>query len=680
MPKFNLSVFRVLTAAIALFATANSSMAQLSSNCQGGNDYSGFSITIDTVATNIGPIPDLTGAETDLTGYNTYHLYLQCEAENDLLGAVGGDINAPVSITTTTDFYQAELGATSEPNAGLFFAYPQVQFDSYVTIGLVTAADNNLGESPTQIVEDNGVMPISIGFENGGDLIIDSPTGSTWYIADAEAASNCAAGSDLKILFAQVTTDGDIDGDIQFQVYRNGLQSAENCIRPYLSIPNPFLGGGCMDPTACNFDPEAEFENGSCDFCSCPDTSILYSVSFPSDSVPNYFLDIELIANHDTTNLPELAGMKTYRMYIATAEPQDTLTAVYGNDQTPLEISSSAPFYQDVLGAVTPSTIQEFYYSIQPSVVYDSWVTIGIDRRPEDYGVGYSSVFTASDPNLGSSWMANFDPGSGAAGGNILANTNVGGIWSTTNPTVQNGIPDSDQRVLIGQFTSSGVISGTIAAQILPQTLPEGDDEYRLTFLFSTAELGLTAVSPEFCFCDSLPDIDNDGICDEVDPCVGYYDFCGVCNGPGPVYDCGCSDLPTGACNCNGDTLDVTGICGGGCTSDLDGDGVCDTDELWGCTDSLSCSFEFFATEEDGSCLYSDAIGVCGGDCVSDHDANGICDTQDALHCGDGTIWDNDLAQCVISCTSDLNRDGAVAIGDLLILLSDFANFCEDLD
>ena len=135
-----------------------------------------------------------------------------------------------------------------------------------------------------------------------------------------------------------------------------------------------------------------------------------------------------------------------------------------------------------------------------------------------------------------------------------------------------------------------------------------------------------------------------------------------------------------GACNCNGDTLDVTGICGGGCSSDLDGDGVCDTDEFWGCTDSLACSFELSATEEDGSCLYSDAIGVCGGDCISDNDANGICDTQDALHCRDGTIWDNDLAQCVISCTSDLNRDGAVAIGDLLILLSDFANFCDDLD
>ena len=26
--------------------------------------------------------------------------------------------------------------------------------------------------------------------------------------------------------------------------------------------------------------------------------------------------------------------------------------------------------------------------------------------------------------------------------------------------------------------------------------------------------------------------MDADGICDDVDPCVGAYDECGVCNGP----------------------------------------------------------------------------------------------------------------------------------------------------
>ena len=40
----------------------------------------------------------------------------------------------------------------------------------------------------------------------------------------------------------------------------------------------------------------------------------------------------------------------------------------------------------------------------------------------------------------------------------------------------------------------------------------------------------------------SFPDQDADGVCDEIDECVGEYDECGVCNGPGAVYDCGCEE------------------------------------------------------------------------------------------------------------------------------------------
>ena len=35
-----------------------------------------------------------------------------------------------------------------------------------------------------------------------------------------------------------------------------------------------------------------------------------------------------------------------------------------------------------------------------------------------------------------------------------------------------------------------------------------------------------------------------DGICDDEDDCVGELDACGICNGPGAIYECGCSDIP----------------------------------------------------------------------------------------------------------------------------------------
>ena len=55
-----------------------------------------------------------------------------------------------------------------------------------------------------------------------------------------------------------------------------------------------------------------------------------------------------------------------------------------------------------------------------------------------------------------------------------------------------------------------------------------------------------------------------------------YIDLCGVCEGPGPVYECGCDELPEYICDCQGNQLDALGICGGGCLGDYDGDGICD--------------------------------------------------------------------------------------------------------
>ena len=108
MINFIQFVYRVFILAFALYAGASTARAQ--TDCEDSGASGNFSITIDTVATNIGLITDLTGATIDLTGYSTYQLYLQCEASDDLLQAVAGDSVTPVSITTTTSFYQSELG------------------------------------------------------------------------------------------------------------------------------------------------------------------------------------------------------------------------------------------------------------------------------------------------------------------------------------------------------------------------------------------------------------------------------------------------------------------------------------------------------------------------------------------------------------------------------------------
>ena len=71
-------------------------------------------------------------------------------------------------------------------------------------------------------------------------------------------------------------------------------------------------------------------------------------------------------------------------------------------------------------------------------------------------------------------------------------------------------------------------------------------------------------------------------------------DECGKCDGeetgPGKVYECGCSEMPKGACDCRGRKVDAAGVCCGACVKvnsrgkciewfDSDKDGVWDTQD-----------------------------------------------------------------------------------------------------
>ena len=64
------------------------------------------------------------------------------------------------------------------------------------------------------------------------------------------------------------------------------------------------------------------------------------------------------------------------------------------------------------------------------------------------------------------------------------------------------------------------------------------------------------------------------GECFQVDDCE--YDECGVCDGPGAIYECGCNGLPDGECDCAGNVVDCAGECGGSAV--VDECGVCDGD------------------------------------------------------------------------------------------------------
>jgi len=126
--------------------------------------------------------------------------------------------------------------------------------------------------------------------------------------------------------------------------------------------------------------------------------------------------------------------------------------------------------------------------------------------------------------------------------------------------------------------------------------------------------LGLLSVFGDY-------DLDNDGIWDSVDDCVGEYDECGVCNGEG---------IPEGYCTCE-IPIDAIGVCGGDCAQDYNGDGICDLYEVPGCMDPNACNYDENATYDDGSCEFS-GEGAPGEVC-NDGDDNTINDLWNESGC-----------------------------------------------
>ena len=227
----------------------------------------GYDISVEVVNENIGILVGALGV-TDLTGYSTAHLYVTMDGPDDFLSSVSGDVTNPTYINSTTNFYNAALGAgvPNGINSLLFPVYPDLAYDTWVTIGLEGTPNALAGEANVSTVQSTD-NPWFTNFDPGGGLpggniAIDDAIGGAWYALNGDA--NGVAGDDLKVLAGQFTTTGDISGQVYVQVFIGGDGSNEFRDTFYFGAgaPEP----GCTDETACNYDAEASEDDGSCTY------------------------------------------------------------------------------------------------------------------------------------------------------------------------------------------------------------------------------------------------------------------------------------------------------------------------------------------------------------------------------------------------------------------------------
>ncbi len=364
----------------------------------------------------------------------------------------------------------------------------------------------------------------------------------------------------------------------------------------------------------------------------------------------------------------------TYRVYAEFASATDECVAVYAvgtaeNNPMTLELDVTTSFYQNGGGANLGSSINAFFLSMLPSMAYDSWFTIGSE--------------TSDDPSVAAVGMAaafnSFNNGDGF----VLGTGAVGGSWYVTPGSNALALAGDDGKVLLGQFTAENGEDGSTGHVFCDWNIQwrdaMGDSHNEVDVTHNTADnlpavLGCTdeaacnydaTATEDDNSCEYLDalgecggtcaaDEDQDGICDDADDCVGTLDACGVCNGPGEIFTCGCSDIPEGDCDCNGNGPAAGYDCDGDCLADTDGDGVCDANEVAGCMDAEACNYDSNATDDNGSCTTLDECGVCGGDGI----AEGACDCDGNVLDECGTCGGDGIAEGACDCDGTLPAAG----------------------
>ena len=218
-----------------------------------------------------------------------------------------------------------------------------------------------------------------------------------------------------------------------------------------------------------------------------------------------------------------------------------------------------------------------------------------------------------------------------------------------------------------------------------------------------------------------MNDADEDGICDEfeINGCTDItacnYSDLATSNDGSCTYDCTGCTIPSAcnyddtatqddgsceftscivvgctnplACNYNVEAMFDDGSCyfaedgydcAGNCLDDLDGDGVCDADEVEGCTDVCACNFATDATDDDSSCVYEGCSG-CTYSTALNFDPNASMEDGSCLFegCMDDEFsnynpFANESGDAIctdIPVNADFNDDGSVQLQDLLEFL-----------
>ena len=633
----------------------------------------GYWLELETVVAHSG------GA---LDGQTTYRLYMNMQNETDYMSSCSGDSENNLILNSSSGEWYNDAAATTWNAQGInpvfLTFFPDLAFDSFLTIG----GDDSTTPAAQHPSTVWGAIDASAEFVGGpgNNITVDDATGGAWYTpfpgAGTDPSDHVAfAGEDLRVLLAQFTTAGTISGQFQVQVFVEGNQGEE--FRDLLPIcSGDGECGGCTDEAASNYDADALYDDGSCLFAALGCTDELacnYDADATEDDgsceLPAEGFDCDGNCLLDVDCAGECGGDAT----------EDALGVCGGDCAEDVNENGICDTEEDCLGTVDACGVCD-----GPGAIYECGCEDIAEgdcdcdgNQLDECGVcgGPGAIYecgcfelTAGTCDCDGSQLDAI----GVCGGSCTADSDADGICDDEDDCIdvnQNGTCDEDEtgEDCLHDSDDDGIVD-------CEDTCPYGDfDNDGLCDVDDpcVGQVDVMGICNGHCFFN----IDGDMICDDVDNCTDvtacnyndpangeclYTDDCGICGGPGAIYECGCADIPEGDCDCNGNQLDECGLCGGpgaiyecGCADIPEGDcdcngnqldecGVCggDNSSCTGCTDEAACNYDG-DTIEDGSCLYLDCAGECGGN--ADFDECGVCAGPGAIfECGCSDIPEGD--------------------------------------
>jgi hypothetical protein len=437
---------------------------------------------------------------------------------------------------------------------------------------------------------------------------------------------------------------------------------------------------GCTDTSAINYNPEADFDDGSCIYAGCTDSSAANydpdanfddgSCEYPGCTDPNA-LNFDPMATIDDGSCvypdqnPEPCDslcdlMVTYEMLagaIWSAPPMvqgDVLFTDAG-----VEVSV------DILGPLADNDGDgDVDFDDGPSIEY---VEVVPSPMPTIFGNGkvlrtanavVKFDIDAAMPNVDEVCFEILDLGG-------VDNIAINGSPIVITSADLNGDGIMDTPFYGGQEVLNGTFLGGVFVSASKMTFP-GGAKILFRLIGDVNELAIGGQEywiDDLCIDGTPVTAPNEGCTDAT-----------ACN-----YDQSATQ-DDGSC-----TYPETGYdCSGSCLFDIDNDGICDQWEQVGCQDASACNFEQTATEE-GYCDYPEPGYNCDGTCDSDVDTDGVCDQDELPGCTDDEALNyyplatDEDGSCIYddSCSTDIDGDNQVTVSDLLQLLGAFGTVCE---